>query len=494
MKTANHRTSLTVALALVFQFIILNSLFSIPAFAGSQPVGNQNGATVTINTPLVGQVVLSNARIVYTGSGDQATLRSNSDVENVVFTGTANIRIADGATGVKLIHDDLPRVYNTGGFSNLLEAGNIYHVGIGAQQSFDGLDCESLGSNCVVTDNLFSPMHEGLHFSGGSGSGDVVQFNSFTGIQRHAIEIQAHTTGLRVENNYASNWNKNPGDNYQGPNTDSHIALSIATGNDGNPATTGNVITGNAIDFSSGQISVPLVAANAYLTTGIENMGNAGTVENNWIKNSGQQLYTNDNGFTSSGNVIIGGKSWSAEGGVNPAVAPTLGSPVDQLFAWGAANAPPMPANIGPRIIPGPASTAVPSGGWAGSVVMLPVTPVVPVIVTTAPATAPATIAVTPTNNADSSATFTWKVPAGASGSPTLTIMPTNGPATMAQAFPLAAGAAAAKVGSIPVNWQVTATVSYGSAGSGSATVQVTGGAAAPSNTAWSPVIWWLHQ
>jgi regulation of enolase protein 1 (concanavalin A-like superfamily) len=115
--------------------------------------------------------------------------------------------------------------------------------------------------NVQITNNKFNSDGEGIKgqwFNGGSN--DVISNNTLNQIYRFGIECQGNPTNLTVDNNYLANWQQR----------NSHIGLSIATGEGNGITIDNNTILGSGISNPS----------TAY--TAIEAMGNNLTIAGNY--------------------------------------------------------------------------------------------------------------------------------------------------------------------------------------------------------------------
>jgi regulation of enolase protein 1 (concanavalin A-like superfamily) len=115
--------------------------------------------------------------------------------------------------------------------------------------------------NVQITNNTFNSDAEGIKgqwFNGGSN--DVISNNTLNQIYRFGIECQGNPTNLTVDNNYLANWQQR----------NSHIGLSIATGEGNGVTIDNNTILGSGISNPS----------TAY--TAIEAMGNNLTIAGNY--------------------------------------------------------------------------------------------------------------------------------------------------------------------------------------------------------------------
>jgi hypothetical protein len=333
--------------ALIIILLALAAALAAPASA--EDLGGR-----TIAPPAPGALNLSNG--VVTGS---ITVRSGSVLKGLTING--DVAFDQDADGVSITYCSFRRIETTKHVSNLTVAGCRISTGIGRGQPFTGISLGNPGNGIVVTDNLFLDCHEGIHLTDGDlRSGLVISYNEFTGIQRHAIEVQCQAQAGLCSNNYAHAWRHNPGDDNNGPQSDSHIGISWACGPNAARTvySTGCVVRDNVIDFD-GETPVPLNSSVAYKVCGLEWMGHAGDVSGNWIRNAGLNAYTWTNGFTSRNNVWIGYNrpGWTTEPGSDMGGRPGIIN--DLSFGLNDPNAPARPTNVGPRVTPGPAGSPV---------------------------------------------------------------------------------------------------------------------------------------
>jgi hypothetical protein len=438
--------------------------------SAANPTGNQNGATITTSSALSGTVTLSNAVIVFTGTGAPATLAPGSALSNVRITGgTANLQLASGS-GFSFSQCSLPGIDSpTGTVANDV---TISACAFAGSPEFQHLFADPLGSGWSITDSRFDCGNgqttlEAIHLLNGSDSGLVISYNEVVGSARNAIEIQVQGLDSVCSFNHIHEPNLNP----TAPSDGGQAAIGISwacgpSAVDGGVAAAGASfsvdaqVESNVINFADGAYPVPITAGWSQVQ-GIEFMGNGGTVARNWVSNVGFNAYTWTGGFVSQDNVWIGftgPNPWEGEPGETHPTPPTIVG--DQSFALGASSIPAPPA-AGPRVTPGYQANSNTGGSTVNS------------------------LAVTVTDNADGSVTVAWTPPADSSGAvaPTVTIASSQASYSVPG---LVANQSSVRIGGIPQNWVITATVAYGSQYSGSAQAQITGGPTPASNTSWS--------
>ena len=189
------------------------------------------------------------------------------------------------------------------------------------------------GNNDTYDNNTFDQVREPIHLVSSSDTTDVSD-NVITGASRIGIELQNGMNNLTVENNYMADWQVNGT-----PSTDWHIGISCATMFGNNITISGNTLIQNG----------PGQADNVGLgwKSGIEIMGNTGvSINNNYCYGWSFMILNGiqPGGFTSSGNIEIGGSLVGTDNVGGTYVIGQDHSTNDTLYALNDPNAPPWPA------------------------------------------------------------------------------------------------------------------------------------------------------
>jgi hypothetical protein len=296
------------------------------------------------------------------------------------------------------------------------------------------------GDNGTYNNNTINGTtgNDGIHLAAVAGNNTIVSGNVVTGVNRIPIELQLSGTGIKVTNNYVQNIEppKSTGGSWMG--------LSIACGYSNGTTVTGNTCVNNAAGVGQG--------------AAIEIIGTNPTVSNNvgWGYSQGILNGAQGSALTANGNTFYGGTLQSFDGVQGP-IAPLVGN--NTVLPISAMSKAPAAPNAGTQSVTSASQqTATPAPS-----------PAIPAGITAAVNGQPGQVTVT--------------APAGS----TIGIYASSMDSSTAVNLGKISGSSAA-ISGIPLNWQVTVTVTTGGTTYTLPSVQVlnsTISSSGPFNPAW---------
>jgi len=320
------------------------------------------------------------------------------------------------------------------------------------------------GSNNTYDNNTFDYVHEPIHLVGACDNTDV-SGNVITHATRIGIELQDAMTNLKVENNYMADWLVNGSQS-----ADWHIGISCATMFGSDITISGNTLLQNG-PGQSDNVGIGW-------KSGIEIMGDTGvTINNNFCYGWSFMILngTQSGGFTSDGNVVVGGSLVGTDsvGGLY-----TIGqdhSANDHVYGLNASNAPALPAP--------------PSAGGSSNVSAATTINSAPTVTDTAPTVAAPT-GLTASSPSSSLVDLSWSDNTKGTGSYVLQRRAANGSTGFQTIATLPAGTTSYQDTSVNPGWQynyqLTAVLNGVSSSNTTAQVQVQ---AAPAPIVTAPVV-----